>query len=255
MTAMVAPALADEDLLRDALVEQTGLLDLKGELSESSWDEETIDPTAEKSVGKAFGLSLLLPGLGQRYVGDKGAATAFFIVDAAIWTSFIVFQVQGNQREDGYETYAQDFARVTGDGYSDDYYQALTEYNSSQEYEEAVKSEGRFELYPYADAASLDQYFVENRPDDFAPWVWSSDDQRRDFRQQRSASKQAYRRSTYVVWLALANRLVSSFLAVRSARNYNSDLAQESSFRLEVGAPQTSSGRAFLSGITLVKKF
>lgn len=253
---LAVPATANNLSLRDALVEATSVLDLRGALAEGErYDEDTIDPSEEKSVGKAFGLSLVLPGLGQKYAGDDGAATGFFIAEAAIWTAFVVFQVQGRKREDGYQEYSQTFARVASDGHSDDYYQALTEFNSSQEYEEAIKSEGRFELYPDAAAATLQQYYLDNRVGDFEPWVWSSDGQRRDFRQQRSASKSAYRRSGYMVAAALLNRVISSFLAVRSARNTNSDLAQESSFRLEVSVRQAGSGGVSRSGITLVRNF
>ncbi len=208
-----------------------------------------------KSKSKAFMYSLLLPGLGQRYAGDKTGARTFFVIEAAIWTSFIVFEVQGHVREQGYQDFAGVFAGVSGD-HSDDYYSIISEYNSWIEYEEAIKTEGRFSLYPEGDAETLEEYFVQNRVSDYEPWLWRSVDDRRDFRSRRSSSERSYRRALYAVAAAMANRAASAFFAIKATNDANERLKENRiGYRLEFGAPVRHPGDAFQTGVSLVATF
>ncbi len=102
------------------------------------------------------------------------------------------------------------FGGVTGSDYSDDYYRILSQYNSLQEYEEAIKKEGRFELYPNADYTALENYYLSQRLSDIEPWEWPSDEKRWEYRSIRKGSRQAYRRAMYSVAAGVANRIVSS---------------------------------------------
>ncbi len=87
--------------------------------------DDDISMPETKSVSKAVLYSLLLPGLGQRYLGETTPARVFFLLDVAIWTSFVVFTVQADLREDSYQEYARTFAGVTRLNHSDDYYGVL----------------------------------------------------------------------------------------------------------------------------------
>ncbi len=64
---------------------------------------ESAEPAAAISPTRAVLYSLLLPGLGDYALGNKGRATGFFIVEGVIWISYAVFEVQGQQREDEYQ--------------------------------------------------------------------------------------------------------------------------------------------------------
>lgn len=212
--------------------------------------------SGEKSVGKAVLYSLLLPGTGHYYVDDRGLGNWLLAIDGAIWTSCVVFLIQGYQREQNYQEYAQVFAGVTRDDHSDDYYRVLTEYNSFRQYEDEIKNEGRRELFPDVDTASLDAYFVENRVGDYEPWVWQSAYNRRVYQDRRSASKRAYRRALYSVALALANRAAASFLAVKSTREYNRRVrGEETGFRLELETPAYYPARGLSARLALVRRF
>jgi hypothetical protein len=218
--------------------------------------EESQAAAAPKSKSKAVLYSLLLPGWGHHYVGDEKGAAAFLAVEAATWTSFIVFEVQGYLREDGYEDRAQVFAGISGDDHSDDYYGIIGEYDSWMEYEAAVKSEGRFALYPDAGAAELERYFVENRVSDYEPWVWTSADDRRDFRSLRSDSKLSYRRGLYAVAVAAANRVASAFFALKATNDANRALEERRvGYRLEFGPPVPHPGAGPQTGVSLVGTF
>jgi hypothetical protein len=211
---------------------------------------------ARKSKSKAVLYSLLLPGFGHYYVGDRTGARTFFAVEAATWTSFIVFQVQGHRREEGYRDYAQVFAGISGSDHSDAYYSLIAEYNSWVEYEQDVKNEGRFALYPKTDAATLDEYFVENRVSDYEQWNWRSSDVRRDFRSLRSSSKRSYRRALYAVAVAAANRAASAFFVIKATNDANRRLEGDRvGYRLEFGPPVAHPGDGFQTGLSIVATF
>jgi len=211
---------------------------------------------APKSKSKAILYSLLLPGLGHYYVGDKTGARAFLAVEAATWTSFIVFEAQGYLRRGGYEDYAQVFAGISGGDHSDDYYGLIAEYNSWTEYEGAVKNEGRFALYPEADAATLEEYFAHNRVSDYEPWVWKSADVRRDFRSLRSSSKESYRRALYAVAVAVANRAASAFFVIKATNDANQRLEGDRvGYRVEFGPPVEHPGDGLQTGLSIVATF
>ena len=211
---------------------------------------------APKSKGKAAMYSLLIPGMGHYYVGDKRGARTFLAIEAATWTAFIVFEVQGKLREEGYEDFAQVFAGVSGNDHSDDYYAIISEYDSWEDYELYLKTEGRFELYPEGDAATLEEYFVENRVSDYEPWVWTNEDARRDYRDLRSASKLSYRRGLYAVGVAVINRVASAFFAIKAANGANEKLeAKRVGYHLEVGAPVAHPDDGVQTGLTFVASF
>ena len=217
-------------------------------------DDVTLTET--RSTSKAVMYSLLLPGLGQWYLGEKTSAKVFFAIDIAIWTSFIVFNVQADLREDEYQEYARTFAGVTQLNHSDDYYGILTEHDSFRDYEDEIKSDGRFALYPDVDVAALDQYFLENRVSDYESWVWWSADHRRAYQDRRSASKRADRRAVYALAAAVANRVASAFFAYRSGRlSQTEENAQQTGFSIELGAPQRHASEGFQPGISLIRNF
>lgn len=209
-----------------------------------------------KSKGKAAMYSLLVPGWGHYYAGDKKGARGFFVAEVATWTAFIVFEVQGRLREDGYIDYAQVFAGVGNDDHSDDYWALISEYDSWLDYETAVKTEGRFALYPEGDAATLEEYFVQNRISDFEPWEWSDSDARRDYRGRRSDSKSSYRNALYTVAFGMVNRVASAFFAIKAVNESNEALeGSRVGYHLEIGAPVVRPEDGPQTGLTFVATF
>jgi hypothetical protein len=200
-----------------------------------SWESDVDAATGGYtpiSPTKAVLYSLLLPGLGDYKLGNKGRATAFFAAEGLIWISYAVFEVQGGQREDEYHDLAARFAGVSGTGHSDDFYARLREYENSDGYEADVKLDGRNELAaPDCDtcplnldrigAEALDRYFVEHRVEDYEPWQWSSHERRLQYSEVRSSSKTSYRRADYMFAAAAANRVVSAIVAYSAARHAN----------------------------------
>ncbi len=176
------------------------------------------------SPTRAVLYSLLLPGLGDYQLGNKGRATFFFAAEGLIWLSYAVFEVQGSQREDEYQDLAARFAGIADSGHSDEFYATLRDYDNSDEYEADVKFDGRIELsddgrYPdRISADALDQYFTDNRIEDYEAWQWASMDRRLQYSEVRSSSKTSYRRADYMFAAAAANRIVSAIVAFSAAR-------------------------------------
>jgi hypothetical protein len=161
---------------------------------------------SQKSMGKALLLSLLVPGMGQQYLGHHKRARVMWVSEAAIWTTYALFKVQGNNREDRYKEMAELFAGV--EGVKDDgYYQAIGFYISSYEYNIDVKREGRFR-YPY-DPDKQDEYFEQNGYFDDDAWEWESLQKQLDYRETRTASRDSDRRATLTTGFAVLNRVVS----------------------------------------------
>jgi hypothetical protein len=214
----------------------------------------STEPTKSKS--KAILYSLILPGWGHYYVGDKSGAAAFLTIEALTWTSFAVFEIQGHLRKQGYEDYAQVFAGIASGGHSDDYYGIVAEYDSWADYADAVKSEGRFALYPDVGGDVLEEYFIENRVSDYEPWVWQSADARRDFRSLRSDSKLSYRRGLYAVAVAAANRVASAFFVIKATNDANRALGEPRvGYRVEFGPPVYHPGDGAQTGVSFVATF
>lgn len=76
---------------------------------DKSGDTELLKP---KSTRKAFFLSLLLPGLGEYYVGSK-RGIAFIGVEAAAWWMYTHYTSKGNDIEDEFEAYADSHWRYS----------------------------------------------------------------------------------------------------------------------------------------------
>lgn len=180
--------------------------------------------TGSISATRAAVYSLVLPGWGQLYLGERGAAKVFFLTEAAVWTAFVTFRGQGRLREDAYRDYAITFAGISSRDHSDQFYRIIGDFNSDRDYEAELKAQGRYEAYfenrtdPPADLEALRRYYLDHRVSDFEPWSWRSRDNRLFYHRLRSGSRQAYRRSTYCLAMAVVVRVASAVMAVRSAR-------------------------------------
>ncbi len=154
---------------------------------------------------KAGALSLLLPGLGQLYNGDKGKALAFGGAELAVWTTYGVLHTIANGAEEDYQDYALIYAGVDGD-HSERYWRAVGRYMTSDEYNEGLEMEARAEgveatnLIPAEDA-----------------WFWRSAERQNDFQLLRADAARAYDRRDFTVLFAIVNRAVAAYDAVRSA--------------------------------------
>ncbi len=192
--------------------------------------------SGSKSKAKALALSALLPGAGQYYAGKKGRANIFFLAESAIWTSFVVFQVQGYLRKGNYRDYAELMAGVDTEDKPDEFYRALGQYTRSDpgpgSYNESIRREARA-LYP-DDRERQEQYLLENGYFGDDAWEWRSEEDQARYKSLRKKSQLSFRRATYMLGLAVANRILAAMDAARSVSGPSEPAKEPLGMRLEM---------------------
>jgi hypothetical protein len=154
---------------------------------------------------KAGLLSLLLPGAGQYYNGDRAKAIVFAGVEAAVWASYLTFHIQGENRADTYEEYAGIYAGTSGE-HNDRYWQAVGRHMDSDAYNESVRREARaLSEQPAGLVAPVDA------------WQWRTNDNLRTYQELRADANRAYDRRDFMILFAIVNRAVAVFDAVRNS--------------------------------------
>ena len=161
---------------------------------------------------KPFLYSILLPGLGQLSMGEKGHAIPFFIAEGLIWTSYVYWKVAGDLREDDYIEQAQLNAGIGVSEADDDYWSVVGQYTSSSgegpnSYEEDLRRDAR-DIYP-SDPAAQDAYVAEKLPTGDQAWEWRTEELRSQYKDTRESANSANHRAKYSFAAALLNRVVS----------------------------------------------
>ncbi|MGB9561198.1 MAG: hypothetical protein ACPL6C_00135, partial [bacterium] len=141
---------------------------------------ETTTEISKKSIAKAMGLSLLLPGLGEYYLGDIKTAFTFFAVEAGIWTTTSYFYARGKWLEEDYKGFAVSYASINPNGKSDNFFEKLCFYLTRDQYnfETLLMTENKSLLFP-----ETDDYY----------WQWQSEEYMNEYHRMWTKSKTAYR--------------------------------------------------------------
>ncbi len=198
-------------------------------------DEGNADqPSAGvKSGKKALLLSMLLPGTGELYLGNKGRAIGFFVAEGAIWANFVAWEISGHLRKNDYIEQAQINAGVGIGSASDDYWRLLGQYQRSSgtgpdAYEESLRRDARLQ-YP-DDPNAQDLYVAQRLPTGKSAWNWSTPAFQQAYIDTRANANRAFDRAKISFGVAVLNRLVS---AVDTQILHRSQLARAESSRAE----------------------
>ncbi len=166
-------------------------------------ESEAAAPRGGNRRVKAMLLSLLLPGLGEFYAGDRGWAYLFLGVEAGIWATYSALHIQGSIREDRYEEYAHLWGGVENPtGWDDTYYTNLGRYNTYGDYRVVAIRSGEGDLYPAE-----------------AQWDWGDDRYRLRYGDLRADADRSFHRAQFVAASALLNRALSVVHVARSVKN------------------------------------
>jgi len=183
------------------------------------------DSSGRKSVWKAVGASALLPGLGQRYAGRTKRSNVFFVTEAAIWTTFAVYRIQGEIRQDRFIEFAGVRAGAPS-GKEDEYYEHIGFWSSLEQWHDIVRRDAR-SLFPDDPAAQAEYFEQTKRFDESESWVWPDDETRTRYRVLRSRSEGAFHNSRLALGAALLNRFASVVDALALTRRHNQNLREE----------------------------
>ena len=205
LSSAASSCLAQDGFPVDVVMRQSTETVLRQGSASSSSETAPIFGGNLGSRAKHASYSLLLPGWSQLRSGHNYRAAFFLGVEAAIWTSFAVFKVQGSTREDTYQEYATQFAGISSGDRNDDYWRTVGNYRSSEEYNEDRRRDLRIGLDPEGPEYSGTD-----------AWRWQSEARYDEYNDLRRDANSAYDNADFVVVLALVNRLIAFVDAMRS---------------------------------------
>ena len=168
------------------------------------------------SKTKAVLLSLLVPGAGHYYVKHKGRGQLFFSAEVAAWFGYFAFHSYGSWKEDDYKKYAIQHAGITPSGHDDEFYRNLLFYDSREDYNKT----GRI-INPGAPYYPTDPEF---------DWFWDTGANKKTYRRIRNDSEVAYRKATFMLGVALVNRIIAGIDAFRLAQKESNRLKDNDEF-------------------------
>ncbi|HTK83237.1 MAG TPA: hypothetical protein VL633_13200 [Bacteroidota bacterium] len=186
-----------------------------------SFDQETQPRGEKKSPALAALYSLLLPGMGELYVGDYGTGKYFTIAEGALWVGWGGMQWYGNWQKNDAHQFAAQHAQVTPDGKEDQYFIDIGNFKNVYTYNEAVLR-GR------------DAFSVYNPQSSFY-WQWDTDVNRETYRQLRVSSEETFNNAKFVIAAIGVNHLISAINAGRLAISHNHSVEEASTIDVHAG--------------------
>ena len=183
-----------------------GMSDEFGGGSAKQEEEEKVEgPSHTGDKVKAGLFSAVIPGTGQFYNGQNTKGYIMVGIEVAIWTSYIVFDSQGDARMESAEEWAGIYAGTSGE-HENSYWQNVGHHMDSDEYNESRLREARaLEESPSGLIGPNDA------------WQWVNEDRKDSYSQIRADGNSAYDRRDFMILFAVVNRAVSVVDAVLNA--------------------------------------
>ncbi len=173
----------------------------------------------KKSLGTAFFLSLMLPGLGEAYVGKTGYTKVFLSIEAVGWGLFIANEIQVSSRREDYINFASQHAGVSQDGKNDQYWIDIGKYDNIFGFNEQRRRD-----------RNVGAIYTENS---INYWWWDGESNRLSYDWQRIRATEIEERRTFIIGGIILNHLVSAINALRVARIHNREI-DELGWRLDM---------------------
>ncbi len=163
-----------------------------------------------KSKKKVLALSLLLPGLGEQYMGHKRKAIRACVIEATIWSAFFGGKWYANVLKNDYILYAHSNSGART-GKEENYYGAIEWYPDLKSYNVFVREESRA-IYPDSIEARK-KYEEEHSLADTLAWKWANDEEWDKYRELRNKNRSIIKNTSYCVGAAILNRIASAIIA------------------------------------------
>ena len=149
-------------------------------------------------------LSLLLPGAGEWFIGNKGYAKFFLGTDIVLWLGYLGTQSYINVLENDYQTYAAVHASVDTRNKKNQFWIDIGSHQDIFTFNENRRTERNLEAtYP-------------EEKENF--WQWDSKDNRLFYNQYRFRQHDWKRRLNIVIGGLILNRIVSAVDVIRLIR-------------------------------------
>jgi TM2 domain-containing membrane protein YozV len=168
---------------------------------------------AEKSRFLGVVLSSLLPGMGELYAGRFDRGIYPLVVEGVLWFGFAGFNFYGGWLQDDARQFAQQNAGAQVGGKNEQYFVDISNYKNTSEYNAAKLVQ-----------KNLAALYSEESGSAYL-WNWSSDADRKKYRDQRTLSESMYNSGRFMVLGMVVNRIWSAIQASVSVRDYNKEHA------------------------------
>lgn len=180
-------------------------------VSSYAQDEAAETVFVRKSPGKAAALSLLVPGLGHRYVNNgswRGAGSFFVLAEAGFWLGLLGSDWQQEQVVESYRTLAATRAGAELAGKDRRFFLNIGLFMSSDAFLDVQLRNRAWDEVNYVSDPSFQ-------------WRWASADDFQNYRRLRDDADAWGRRRTLFISTLVANRLLAALTALRAARRAN----------------------------------
>jgi hypothetical protein len=201
--------------------------------------QESPETAESKSVLVAVGLSILLPGSGELYAENNRVGGYLMAADGALWLTYAGFVLQGNWIMDDARQFAGQHSGADFNGKDEQFEVNVGNFTSMDAY-----NISRLRNREFADTYSSPSF----------QWLWLQEGDRMHYRSMRIKSDQMHQASEFVIGALVVNRIISAFMAWRSAQAYNSTSRLRSGWHLEAGV-QRADGVVHGLGLKLTASF
>ena len=168
----------------------------------------------KKSAAKAFLYSLLLPGMGEAYVGRTEYTKIFLSLEVLGWGILIGNYQHVSWLQNDYKNYARQHAGVNKGSKDDGYWIDIGKYDNIYEYNEQRRRD-----------RDVDAIYDENA---INYWRWDSHSNRLDYDGRRIQARELEQNDVYYIGAIVLNHIVSAINALRVAKAHNRNLDQDS---------------------------
>ena len=150
-----------------------------------------------RSIYKAMGASVILPGMGHYYTDKPKSAFAYLSIDFAAIVGAVTFHTLASGREKDARSYANAAAGIEKAPKKDDaYWRRVGAFMDAQSYNEAVE----------ISRGSADDMYLEPQ----MWWRWGDESQQQEFNDIRQTARNFRVASSFFVGALVANRIVST---------------------------------------------
>lgn len=202
--------------------------------------QQTTETIQKKNVGLAFLYSLIVPGMGELYVGDYSLGKYFTIGEGVLWITYASFESYGGWLRDDARTFAARHSRFDPAGKSDQFYVDIGNFLNTHEYnEKKLRDREPERLYD---------------PNSSAFWQWDDDQNRQEYRGMRISHDRVFNNARFVAAAIIVNHLASAVNAGRLAVAHNDNINALSSIEVRAGLLDGPIGPDGVR-LTLSKKF
>ena len=180
---------------------------------------EPLSKPQKKSIPKAMMYSIMIPGWGDFYAGNRTTGKVLIATETAIWLSFFGFEYYGNIQKKDYMLFAHENADANLSRKEEDYYDAMEVYKTSEDYNTNIREQAR-DLYP--DNPEMQKKYVEENGYFGADsWEWSKDNQFINYRKMRVSTRETFQRAMFMTGFAILNRFAAAITSARNVHTYN----------------------------------